>query len=232
MLPIDKPVELSELAYERIKRAIMDMSFQPGEMIYEPRLARVFEISRTPVREALIRLEQEDWIASTDGQGYVVKHLTSEDIGNIYEMRMLLEPHATRLFVEQASDPEISIVSAPLEEIRSQLESQRYDLYFEFHRRLHQVIIDKCPNELLQRALINLKERMVRIRNFTGYRPDRHAPASLEEQRQFQEALHDRNGAKAAQAMALHILTARDRVLAQLAETMAAREQNASTQSK
>ena len=111
---------------------ILETALKPGETIYGPKLARSFQISRTPVREALVRLEQGGWIIPAGGQGSLVSPLTPRDLHDVFEMRLLLEPPAVNLFADVASNQLIDELcsSTKIEEIEAQIEKGDFELYF------------------------------------------------------------------------------------------------------
>ena len=82
--------------YERLKRAILRGEFPPGHPLVETYLARWCQVSRTPIREALTRLEQDGLVLRTD-KGLVVRERSPEEILDIYETRVVLEATAARV---------------------------------------------------------------------------------------------------------------------------------------
>src|SRR5690242_16860952 len=81
-------------AYDRLKRSIIDGAYRPGQQLKVLRVARELGISRTPVKEALGRLEQEGLIKREPGSGYSVRGLSVSDILNLYKVREALEVEA------------------------------------------------------------------------------------------------------------------------------------------
>ncbi|MCZ7571260.1 MAG: GntR family transcriptional regulator [Ardenticatenaceae bacterium] len=219
MQPIQKSAPLASIAYERIKQSILNGTLAPAQTVHEPQLAQRLQISRTPVREALIRLEQEGWLMPADGRGLIVRPLSPRGVEDIYEMRLLLEPHAARLFAERADDAAIADLLEPLEEIEAEIAVGRYELFFQMHRAVHQKLIDHCPNLILREGLALLDERMHRIRALTGSEPGRHVRASFEEQKAILRALERRDLNQIEHAVADHLSAAKERVLTHLAAT-------------
>lgn len=87
-------------AYERIKQAIVSGDFKPGEPLVETVLAEWCEVSRTPIREALTRLEQDGIVVRTD-RGLMVRDDSPEDVLDLYETRIVLEATAARVASER-----------------------------------------------------------------------------------------------------------------------------------
>src|SRR5579859_6100098 len=92
-------IELDELrlvdrVYEQIKAAIQDGRIKPGQRLVQDALARQLGISRSPVREAIVRLGQEGFIHLEPHRGAVVRPVTDREMDQIYQVRQLLEPFA------------------------------------------------------------------------------------------------------------------------------------------
>lgn len=81
-------------AYNKIKEDILNCKYVPGSLVTEDILQKELEVSRTPIREAVSRLEQEGLVMIKPKKGIVIQDLTFEDVGSVYEARLLLEPYA------------------------------------------------------------------------------------------------------------------------------------------
>ena len=87
-----------QAAYEYIKKKILSCMYEPGVVMNEQTLCDELELSRTPVRDALSRLEQEGLVNIMPKKGFMVTALKLGDINHIYEVRLLLEPYALRRY--------------------------------------------------------------------------------------------------------------------------------------
>lgn len=101
----DPPRNAAEIATELIRAAILDGALQPGERLKEDALAQTYNISRTPVREALRLLQMEGLVEVERNRGATVRSYTVDDLREIYSLRALLEGHAARR-AAQWMDPE------------------------------------------------------------------------------------------------------------------------------
>src|SRR5947199_10401231 len=97
----------SVAATELIREAILDGRLEPGRRLKEEELARELGISRTPVREALLMLQAEGLVVSTPNRGAMVRVHDAEDLDDLYQLRALLEGHATRRAATRISEQEI-----------------------------------------------------------------------------------------------------------------------------
>jgi DNA-binding GntR family transcriptional regulator len=157
---------LPQRAYEWIKDAILDGRLREGEPLSENRLAQEIDISRTPVREALRALEQDGFIRTVPGKGAFVTGISMEDMKEIYDIRILLEPLAARTAADRI----------PAEKLRD-AEERWLDLR-ERHRRgeeiawkevstqdhsLHDMIIEYSSNNRLRQILLMLHAQIERF---------------------------------------------------------------------
>src|SRR5919206_2645131 len=97
----DDVASLTEKAYQAISGAIASLELKPGETLTQDRLAKWLSISRTPVREALRRLEQDGIIQTASGRGLVVTELTLKDVEDLLEMLALLDTRAAYLAAQR-----------------------------------------------------------------------------------------------------------------------------------
>src|SRR4030067_555099 len=104
---IEKPRPLNEIAYKNIKAAIMAGKIVAGEVYSELQLARNLGISRTPVREALLRLSAENLIVFHSRKGVSINHFSKEDIENLFELRQAIEEIAVTKIVGRLSEDHI-----------------------------------------------------------------------------------------------------------------------------
>ncbi len=98
----------SHTAYSHIRSAIVEGRYRPGQRLIEQRIAEEFSLSRTPVREALRRLEAEGLVHSEPNRGAVVRALSLEDVADLYGLRARLEAYAAELAAERIQDDELA----------------------------------------------------------------------------------------------------------------------------
>ena len=98
---------LGQDVFDYLKKAIIDQTIEPGSRLVESRLADMLGISRTPLREALHKLEREEWIEKKPSGGFQVVTLTREDIEQTFGIRSVLEAYAARLAAENYNTKDI-----------------------------------------------------------------------------------------------------------------------------
>ena len=101
---------LSEQAYQFIKNDIVTCKLAPGQMIGQAALTQAYQVGVTPIREALRQLAQEGFVQSVPRMGYIVSLITVQDIGEIYEMRMILEVAAVRMAAARGSIEQLKAI--------------------------------------------------------------------------------------------------------------------------
>jgi DNA-binding GntR family transcriptional regulator len=135
-----------------IRKKILELHFQPGETLNEIELSKELKVSRTPVREALIRLAAEDLLTIKKGSPARVSEINIRDFYNLIEYRLILERGAARLAADKATDVHIKKLEALQEKVRSMKEyklSEIIDYDGQFHRILH----DATHNAFLINAM-------------------------------------------------------------------------------
>ncbi len=126
---------------EYIKQQILDGQLNPGDRIVETKVAKELGISQTPVREAIRQLSGEGIITIVPNKGPMVRQFDMKDVFEVYSLRSMLEGLAIRLAVQQASDEEISKLSAFFEDMKRKLVDDTVDSLLEESVHIHQSIV-------------------------------------------------------------------------------------------
>jgi DNA-binding GntR family transcriptional regulator len=208
--------------YERIKQGILDGTFPPGFALVELAVADWCGVSRTPVREALTRLEQDGLVNKTE-RGMTVRERTPEEILDIYEVRISLEATAARIAAERHTALDrvrLERLLARVEESSPKAEKKVGPLHAERNREFHRGIWLASHNESLIDLLDRLNLHLLRYPITTLTAPGRWAE-SLKEHRALVEAVVARNPEEAQKVAEKHFATARDIRLALWDENMA-----------
>jgi DNA-binding GntR family transcriptional regulator len=165
-------------AYERLLSEIEDGFLQPGTRLREAELAERLAISRTPVREALKRLELQGLVAHEPHHGAVVASLEYGQVTEMYLLREILEGSAARLAAQHATPTEIGILQRMVEQDRA-LTDQPRELAHS-NRRFHQQIRDTARNRYVSAALENLRLSLALLAGTTLGAPGRAAESVQE----------------------------------------------------
>lgn len=208
-----EPIETSSLkdqAYARIKSLILSGGFCEREPLPIDQLSVQLEISRTPVREALLTLEGEHLVTSIPYKGTYVAELSAKEVQEIYQVREPLEAMAARLASPLIPDDELAELRALF---RGLAQGGLSDGHFESDTRLHGLILDHCGNAVLKELLMGLSDRIHRVRRFSARQGSSHLKLSFREHRLLLDALMHRNAAEAERLMAEHIRKAGKRIV-------------------
>ena len=159
--------------YEIVKRQILSGALQSGQRIHENSVAQSLGVSRSPVREAMRMLEQDQLLVSTTG-GLVVNPLEPATILEIYECRMLLESYAAAQGVDTLSDADIGRLE---EYVRFSMESherQDFSSVIDTNTKFHETLNGCCHNQSLRRMLERNYDLslLARTREFACYKRD------------------------------------------------------------
>jgi DNA-binding GntR family transcriptional regulator len=145
---------MSEDIYERLRDAICAGTYLPETKLVQDQLATDLGVSRTPVREALSRLTQEEYLRRVPGMGYFVREPNLAEMREVYQVRRALEPVALRLAWPHYADRDIAVLrQLDAESARSLGTDQGY---YDANRRFHLALITPCPNQLLVRTITEL----------------------------------------------------------------------------
>lgn len=208
--------DLALEAYAKLKEAIEDGIIVPGARVTETDLSERFEMSRTPIREAIYRLESEGLLSYEPRRGLVVTQPDHQMIIELYTMREALEGTAARLAAQHASEAELSTLA----EINAR-EPTLFDqprALSRLNRRFHSMIYMSAHNRYLLRSLENMASTIALLPTMLDL-PGRPAESHAEH-RTVLEAIMSRDAAKAEAAARDHIRSAGRRRVDLLSQTV------------
>lgn len=188
-------------AYELILEAIDVGVYRPGDRLVESELAERFGVSRTPIREALQRLETQSLLAR-DGRSLIVASLDHNQLAELYVVRTELEGLAARLAARHAADEEIRVLKDMIEEDRALLHDP--SALSRANRRFHKQIHLASHNRYLVQQL-DLVHRSMALLATTSLAVDGRGATALEEHAEIVSAIERRDGDAAYRALKEHI---------------------------
>ncbi|QYY33796.1 GntR family transcriptional regulator (plasmid) [Cupriavidus pinatubonensis] len=164
----DRKGKVAAGAYEILRQKIMQNQLPGNSYVLEEEIARDLEISRTPVREALTRLEAEGLIQAVPRHGYKVVPITMVDIAEIYQVLSPLETVAAELLATKPDNShEVAILDEAVNEMRMALERDDLDGWAAADERFHTCLVELCGNNRLAKAAKMLFAQSHRVRIFT-----------------------------------------------------------------
>lgn len=205
----------SEFVFAALRDAIWDGRFAPGERIPEEEIARSLGVSRTPVREALRRLQERGMLAVGAGRTLVVAELSKQQVLELYAMREILEGSAARFAARHANDTEIDM----LHRLLGELDKQRNDprLSVSLNRRFHRAICEAAHNRYLIATLDGMHDALALLNGNTFRVPNRRSESDAEHRR-IVRAIERRDADAAEEAARDHVRQAQRTRFAMLVE--------------
>ncbi len=195
---------LPDFVYGQLRSAIRNQELKPGDRLREVELAERLGVSRTPVREALRRLEADGLTQLAPPRGFVVTELTHRRVMELYAMREILAGVAARFAAEQASPMEIQTLQ---ELVAQQGTAKDSAAAARLNDRLREAITSAAHNEFLTRATNSLNDALELLGTTTYSMPGR-IESGWKENKKIVEAIARRNGAVAEETARLHVRNA------------------------
>ncbi len=189
-------------AYAVLLTEIRDGALSPGDRLRETDLATRFNISRTPVREAIRQLETDGLVVHAPRVGATVRRLEYSEVMELYEMRAVLECTAARMAARAASDVEIAELRAINDELGTVGKGAQAS---RLNRQFHQALLDSAKNRFLSKSMMSLQKAMMILGRTTLADSARYHSA-IDEHVAVLQALEARDSAAADAAMHRHIL--------------------------
>ena len=195
-----------EQVYEALKTAILSGQVAIGQSLPERELAKALGVSRTPLREALVKLDHEGLVDIQDYKGVVVSRISREEFEAVMQVREILEGHAARLAAEEAPDEEIEIIQALFAELLGEIEAGDVSADITLNTAFHSNVARWAGNAVLERLICSYEERQNQFL-LAFFRMPRTADMlqSYREHCSVIDALRARNGDEAAALMVAHI---------------------------
>lgn len=199
----------TEVVYRELKRHILTLHLAPGRVLEEHSVLRKLGFSRTPFREACVRLKEEGWLLSISRRGYLVAPITLEDIVDVYELRLILESACAQIAVARATERDIECLEEMIgvedregPKIRGELVRLNY--------RFHMYLAELTRNSKIIRDMESLLEHVERFDSMLSrYNP----VVSWVKHSQIVAAIKNRNPIEARNAVQRHIDVARQNIV-------------------
>lgn len=191
-------------AYHRIKHGIIDLTYRPGGKLSETRLSEELGVGRSPIRTALARLQGEGWIEIAPQSGTFVRSLSAREIGELSELRGILEAHCIGLTVERVSDRELRDLSDGFREFGPRIRRGDAAAFITLDRSLHALSCRMAGNELIAQTLTGLNDKVQWIRRACAVSEER-VLEGFAEIEAIHQALLRRNATVARRRMRQHI---------------------------
>ncbi|MDP1675176.1 MAG: GntR family transcriptional regulator [Burkholderiales bacterium] len=203
---------LSERAYERVKHDIICCLIAPGTEVSEAQLCEQYKLGKAPVRMALSRLAHDGLVRAMPRRGYMVAPVTLKDIQDVFELRLLLEPRATRLAAGRVDAKRLRVLDEICRAGYQSGDPKSTVRFLEANKEFHVLIAQASGNARLAHAIAQLLDEMTRLLHLgLGFR--NRTQEMQHEHRSLVRALVRGDGVTAEKICQEQIEAARDMVL-------------------
>ena len=201
---MDEYLPLRDVVFKTLRQAILLGELKPGERLMEMQLANKLGVSRTPIREAIRKLELEGLVLMIPRKGAEVADITEKSLKDVLEVRRALEELSVKLTCDRITKEEIKELEQAAENFRKTMKSKDITEIAEADVRFHDVIYTATKNQKLIQLLNNLHEQMYRYR--IEYLKDEEVyPKLLKEHKEIIERINRGEKEEAARIVCEHI---------------------------
>jgi len=202
-----KPVR--QLVYEALRQVIVEGEFPAGVRLPEEELAKKMEVSRTPIREALRKLETEGLIAHVPGKGATVLGFARDDVAELYAIREALEVLAINSTIDNITDGDLATLKDALKEARAHLRRSDLKGMFDGSQRFNDLLIQTCRMPRLIKIINSYREYRHRFRFDTMIKHRARLVEAWKEHERILEAVMAKDRKKAEALVRQHLRNAR-----------------------
>lgn len=203
-LAMDEFLPLRDVVFNTLRKAILTGELKPGERLMEIHLANRLGVSRTPIREAIRKLELEGLVIMIPRRGAEVAQITEKNLKDVLEVRRALDALCVELACDRISADEEEQLREACDEFERATETKDATIIAKADVEFHDIIVQATGNQRLIQMINNLSEQMYRYR-FEYIKDENRHDNLISEHRMIYEGIVNRDKEKAAQAAKLHI---------------------------
>ena len=196
--------KMTDWVTEELRKAIVELRLRPGAPLREVALAEQLGVSKTPLREAFARLEQEGLVETTSFKGAVVTGYSERDLNEIYDLRALLEGAAARSAAEGPTADTLAALRDVVARSRELRDAGDLEALAGLHEEFDMIVYAQVTNERIVALIENLRAHLTRIGKLTVGIPGR-VEASVEEHAAIVDAIAAHDPGEAERLMRVHI---------------------------
>jgi DNA-binding GntR family transcriptional regulator len=198
-------VRINEQVYEAIETAIVRCELGPGTVLGDRQLAEVLGVSRTPVRDALHRLESSGLVERRGRMGWMASTFALQDVRELFELRRIFEPLGLERLSETWEEAIVRELSHSFEKFPERLTRDLLPDYLHEDRRFHKQIVGCSRNGRIIRFYGTVEKQIDRIRHYLSYNYEGRVEASLKEHREICAAIAAHDLSAATEALDNHL---------------------------
>ncbi|MGW5365801.1 GntR family transcriptional regulator [Actinopolymorpha pittospori] len=215
-------VQLGDRTFDLLRQAIINGELAPGEPLRDRALGTLLGVSRTPVREALHRLEHAGLVESRGRSGWVVAAFTEQDVRELFQLRRALEPLGLEQLEQEPEADAVAEIGAFFEGYGETVPTERYAEYFAHDHAFHKRIVQCGRNVRLEQLYAVIESHIDRGRHFLSLGAVGRVDANLEEHRAVARAVAERDFARARRELLHHLEMGEQLMIDQIRKQQAA----------
>jgi DNA-binding GntR family transcriptional regulator len=209
----EKPSDLKNWAYETIKQTILNGGVNAGDQLRIEALAGQLGTSRTPIREALLKLESEGLVRAASRVGYFVRDLTRKDLQELFELRDVLESYAAGRAAVLVDDQDLQRLKEYQRRAKKAINEGITSEFMDMEIEIHSLILRKAGNTRLIKMIGSIKDLIKRER-ILSLQSSENILESYKEHQQIIAAVSKKDSRLANRMMHSHIVAVQKRLLA------------------
>lgn len=203
-IDMDEFLPLRDVVFNTLRKAILTGQLKPGERLMEVHLANKLGVSRTPIREAIRKLELEGLVIMIPRRGAEVAQITEKSLKDVLEVRRALDVLSVELACERITQEEIKELEEACREFARATGNKDASVIARADVKLHDIIVEATGNRRLKQLVNNLSEQMYRYR-FVYIKDQSQHENLIAEHKEIYESILARDKEKAAMAAKIHI---------------------------
>lgn len=208
---------LGEYVFENLKQAIIRGEIAPGTRLVESRIAEALDTSRTPVREAIHKLEREGFIEKLARGGFGVLGFTRKEIEETFGIRSVLESYAARLAALNYQEGELFSLEEKIDEYETSLQKKQLEILPKINTEFHDLLYGLSRSPKLSRMINHLRDQICRFRKIL-LKDEKLAEMSNADHRQMVALIRKKNAEGVEKLVREHILRGKEAVLKEFDE--------------
>ena len=203
-MTMDEFLPLRDVVFNTLRKAILTGELKPGERLMEIHLANRLGVSRTPIREAIRKLELEGLVIMIPRRGAEVAQITEKSLKDVLEVRRALDALCVELACDRINSEEEEMLKEACDEFERATETKDATIIAKADVAFHDIIVQATGNQRLIQLINNLSEQMYRYR-FEYIKDENRHDSLVDEHRIIYESIVKRDKKKAAETARLHI---------------------------
>lgn len=203
---------LRDMVYERLKKRIQRGEFHANERLIEQKLALDLGVSRTPIREAISRLEYDGLVDKIPHGGAKVKGATKEEIKEIFGIRAIIESYAAALATERIDEEILRRLHTVINKSEKAMKQNDINRFIQLNSDFHEIIYRECRSEKLYQMIYDLRDYIFKYRMLI-LRIKEMPDMSLHDHKLMVQAMEEKNVQKVEKLVKEHILRGKENLL-------------------